>query len=100
MESNINVSNKFDAAVNGRMKRTHRITQVGTSVSKNSLSMNHEMVQKRWGIHPSMANNMVELTTQHLIRNFFPHPSLMKHMCTHDRILRYKRLPCNVFLTI
>ena len=41
LESNINVSNKFDSAVDRVTKTAHKIIQVGTSVSKKSLTMNH-----------------------------------------------------------
>ena len=97
LESNINVSNEFDAAVDGRMNTTHRITQVGTSVSKKSLAMNHEMVQERWGIHPSVAKNTVERTAQCGVRISCPHPLLMKRMRTNERMLRYKMLLCKCF---
>ena len=97
LEINIDVSNKFDAAVAGRINTTHRIIQVGTSVSQKSLSINHEIVHERWGIHPSVYKNMVELKTQRGVRILFPHPLIMKRMSTKDRMLQYKRLPCNVF---
>ena len=62
------------------MKTTHRIMQVGTSASKKSFSINHEMVQERWGIHPYVANNTVERTTQHDVRIPCPHPSIIECM--------------------
>ena len=97
LEGNINVSNEFDAAATNEMETKHKIMRVGTSNSKRSLAINHDMVQDRWGIHPSVAKNTVERTTQRGVRISCPHPSLMKRMRTNDRMLRYKRLPCNVF---
>ena len=88
LERNLNVSNGFDAAVDGGMEMTHRIMRVVTSTSNNSFSSNPEMVQERWGIHTYVANNTVEHTTQCGIIIFCPHPSLMKHMRTNDRTLR------------
>ena len=46
-ESNINVSNKFYAAVAGGIKTTHRIMRVGTFVYKKTLAINHGMIQER-----------------------------------------------------
>ena len=79
------------------MKTTHRNMLVGTSFSKKSLAINHEMVQERCGIHPSVVNNTVQCTTQRGVRILCPHPSLIKRMCTHDNMLQCKRLPCNIF---
>ena len=45
LESNINFSNKFNAMVAWRMKKIHRIIQVGKSVSKKLFSINRKMVQ-------------------------------------------------------
>ena len=41
LERNINVSNNFEAALSGLMKSTHRIMQVGTSISNNSFAINY-----------------------------------------------------------
>ena len=97
LESNINLSNKLDAAMAGRMKTTHRIMRVGTYVSKKSLAINHEMVQERWGIHPSVADNTVERITHHGVRIVCPHSLLRKRILTNNRILQYKRLQFNFF---
>ena len=45
LDRNINVSNEFDAAVDGGRNITHRIIRVGTYVSNKSLEINHEIVQ-------------------------------------------------------
>ena len=63
LERNINVSNKFDTSVSGKINTMHRIMWVGTSFSKNPPATNHEMVQERRGVHPSIAKNMVAHTT-------------------------------------
>ena len=75
----------------------HRIMRLGTSNSRRSHAVNHEEVQDRWGIHPSVAKNTIERTTQRGVRISCPHPSLAKRMRTNDRMLQYRRLPCNVF---
>ena len=81
----------------GGIKTTHRIMRVGTFVSNKSSAINHEMVQERWGIHPSVAKNTVESTTQRGVRILCPHLLLMKCMRTNDRMIRYKRLLCTIF---
>ena len=63
LERNINVSNKFDTSVSGKINTMHRIMWVGTSFSKNPPATNHEMVQERRGVQPSIAKNMVACTT-------------------------------------
>ena len=70
LESNINVSNKFDTEMAGIMKTEHNIMRVGTSVYKNSLAINHKTVQEGWLIHHSVSNNTVECRTQIGIRMF------------------------------
>ena len=71
--------------------------RVGTPSSRSSLGINHEIAQARWGIHPTLANNTVERTTQKVFRISCPHPSLTKRIRKNNRILCYNRLPCNVF---
>ena len=62
LDSNVNVSNELTTAVMTNLE-THKIKHVGTSSSRRSLSINHEMVQARQGIHPALAKNTVERTT-------------------------------------
>ena len=71
--------------------------RVGTPFYKNPLAINREMVQDRWGIYPYVANNTAKFTTQRGVRILCPHPLLMNLMRTNDRMVWYKRLPCNVF---
>ena len=78
-------------------KTRHRIMRVGMSVSKKPFAINDEMEQKKWVIHLSVENNTVECKTQRDTIILCPTPSFMKCMRTNDRILRYKRLPSNVF---
>ena len=66
-ESNFNASNEFTTAVMVNMY-TNNIMCVGTSSSRRSSEINNEMVQSRWGIHPTLAKNMVEYTTQQGVR--------------------------------
>ena len=68
------------------MKTTHSIKRLGKSLSKNSLGINYEMVQERWGIHTSVDKHTVEHIIQLGIIISFPHPSLMKHMRTNNRM--------------
>ena len=96
LESNVNVSNKFTTAAMTNIE-THKIMRVGTSSSIRSSAINHEMVQTRWGIHPALANDMVEHMTQRGVRISYPHPSLTTRIRTNYRMMRYNQLPCNVF---
>ena len=79
------------------MKTMHRIMQLWTSVSKNSLSINRKISRERWIIHPFVDKKTVKHTKQRGVIILCPHPSLMKLMLTNDRMLGYKRLPYNVF---
>ena len=47
LESNVNVSNKLTTAAMTNLE-THNIMRVGTSSSRSSMAINHEMVQARW----------------------------------------------------
>ena len=71
--------------------------RMGTPSSRSLSEINHEIAQARWGIHPTLANNTVECTTQKVFRISCPHPSLTKRIRKNNRILCYNRLPCNVF---
>ena len=69
--------NKFTTAAMTNVK-THNIMRVGTSSSRRSLAINHEMFQARWVIHIALANNTSERMTQRGIRISCPYPSLTK----------------------
>ena len=96
LESNVNVSNKFTTVAMTNLE-THNIMRMGTPSSRSSSEINHEIAQARWGIHPTLANNTVECTTQKVFRISCPHPLLTKRIRKNNRILCYNRLPCNVF---
>ena len=58
LESNANMSHDFTTASMTNLE-THNIMRVGTSSSRSLSTINHEMVQSRWGINPALAKNMV-----------------------------------------
>ena len=76
---------------------THKFIRVGKSSSRRSSSINHEMVQAIWGIHPTLVKNTVECTMRQEVRISCSHPLLTKRIQTNDRMLCYNRLPCNFF---
>ena len=88
LESNVNVSNKFTTAGMTNLE-TQKILLVGTSSSKRSSEINHEIVQARCGIHPSLANNTVERTMKEGVIISCPHPFLTKRIRKNDRMLWY-----------
>eukprot|EP00804_Cyclotella_cryptica_P025829 CCRYP_002699-RA/>CCRYP_002699-RA protein AED:0.25 eAED:0.20 QI:0/-1/0/1/-1/1/1/0/678 len=49
-----------------------------------------------WQIPLHKAKNTVQQTTQHGVRTVL-HPTLSRHFRTNDRMLRYRRLPCNLY---
>ena len=77
LESNVNVSNEFNTAAMTDLEM-HKIMRIGTSISKWSSSINYEMVQARWGIHPALTKNTVKRTRQQGFRIARPHPLLTK----------------------
>ena len=97
LESNSNVRNEFTTVAMPDMEM-HKIMCLGTSISRRSLEINNEMFQTIWGIHPAIAKNTVECTTQRGVRISFPHSSLTKRIQKNDMMLRYNRLPCNAFV--
>ena len=79
LEINVNASNDFTTAATTNTE-THKIMRVGMSSSKRSSEISHEMVQARWGIHPTLAKKNVEQTTQWGVRISCPHPFLTKRI--------------------
>ena len=73
LERNVNASNEFTTSETVNLE-THKIMQVGTSSSKSSSAIIHEMVQLRRGINPALAKNTVECMTQRGFRISCPHP--------------------------
>ena len=59
LHDRVNVSCVFHAAATTGMETKHRIMRVGVSNSKRLKAINHEEVQERWGIHPSVAKNTI-----------------------------------------
>ena len=51
---------------------------------------------KRWGIGIGAATRTIDATTQHMVRSL-ANPTLSRRFATHDRLLRFRRLPCRMF---
>jgi len=51
---------------------------------------------KRWGIGIGAARRTIDATTQHSVRNL-ANPTLSRRFATHDKLLRFRRLPCRMF---
>ena len=54
-------------------------------------------LEERWGISKEMARSTILATTQRLIRSLLE-PSLNKRFATNDRMLRYDRISCDIFM--
>ena len=51
---------------------------------------------KRWGIGIGAAQRTIECTTQHAVRNMI-NPTLTRRFAAHDKLLRFRRLPCKMY---
>jgi len=51
---------------------------------------------KRWGIGIGAARRTIDATTQYAVRSTM-NPSLSRRFATHDRLLRFRRLPCKMY---
>ena len=51
---------------------------------------------KRWGIGIGAARRTIDATTQHSVRNL-SNPTLSRRFATHDKLLRFRRLPCKMY---
>ena len=51
---------------------------------------------KRWGIGIGQAQRTIDATTQYAVRSL-NNPSLSRRFATHDRLLRFRRLPCKMY---
>ena len=51
---------------------------------------------KRWGIGIGQARRTIDATTQYTVRSL-ANPTLSRRFATHDRLLRFRRLPCKMY---
>ena len=51
---------------------------------------------KRWGIGVGAARRTVDATTQHSVRSL-ANPTLSRRFATHDKLLKFRRLPCKMY---
>jgi len=51
---------------------------------------------KRWGIGIGAARRTIDATTQYAVRSL-ANPTLSRRFATHDRLLRFRRLPCKMY---
>ncbi len=58
--------------------------------------MDYVTLAHRWQIPLHKAKNTVQPTTQRGVRTVL-HPTLSRHFRTNDRMLCYRRLPCNLY---
>ena len=73
---------------------TYDICQVRTG--KRQGAVDYDTLAHRWQIPLHKARNTVQRTTQRGVRTVL-HPTLSRHFRTNDRMLRYRRLPCNLY---
>ena len=73
---------------------TYDICQVHTS--KRQGAVDYVALAHHWQIPLHKAKNMVERTMQRGMQTVL-HPTLSRHFCTNDRMLRYCRLSCNLY---
>jgi len=70
-----------------------RISKVS---STPSVALDHETLAKRWNISPDKAKMTIRKTTQRGMRTVL-HPTLSRRFRTNDRMLRYRRIPYDMY---
>ena len=68
----------------------------GIHTGKRSGAVDHVTLANRWQISLEKARNTVERTTQRGVRTVL-HPTLSRRFRTNDRMLRYRRMPCDLY---
>ena len=69
----------------------------GVASGKKQGPISTQELMDRWSISKEMAKSTILATTQRLIRSLIE-PSLNKRFSTNDRMLRYDRISCNIFM--
>ena len=70
---------------------------IGVSSGRKQGPISTQELMDRWSITKEMAKSTILATTQRLIRSLIE-PSLNKRFCTNDRMLRYDRIQCDIFM--
>ena len=73
---------------------TYDVCNVHTGKRKGAVD--HITLANRWQISLEKAQNTVQRTTQRGVRTVL-HPTLSRRFRTNDRMLRYRRMPCNLY---
>ena len=88
------------ATVQVSLARTCSTTEAydvcGIHTGKRSGAVDHVTLANRWQISLEKARNTVERTTQRGVRTVL-HPTLSRRFRTNDRMLRYRRMPCDLY---
>ena len=69
----------------------------GVASGKKQGPISTQELMDRWSISKEMAKSTILATTQRLIRSLIE-PSLNKRFSTNDRMLRYDRVSCDIFM--
>lgn len=67
-----------------------------TTTRKRRGEIDYITLANRWQIPLDKAKTTIERTTQRGVRTC-PHPTLSRRYGTNDRMLRYRRLPCDIY---
>ena len=73
---------------------TYAISQVRSGTRRGEVG--YIDLATRWGIPLKTAEKTVQMTTQRGVRTVL-HPTLSRRYPTNDRMLRYRRLPCDMY---
>ena len=96
LAAQVNVS--YECAISKSDNNIRSVNEFATGdvKSKRTTLVDGDLLAKRWKIDRRKARNTVKATTQRGVRTCL-HPSLSRRYPTNDRMLRYDRLPHNVF---
>jgi hypothetical protein len=87
LQSHVHVS-----ALSMKAKRSVKSVKTG----KKRWKVGPAALSKRWGIGLGAAKRTIDATTQHSVRNLL-NPSLTRRFASHDKLLRFRRLPCRMY---
>ena len=76
------------------MKASKVVKSVKTG--KKRWKVGPSALAKRWGIGTGAARRTIDATTQLSVRNL-ANPTLSRRFAAHDKLLRFRRLPCKMY---
>ena len=76
-------------------KKARRLVK-SVKTGKKRWKVGPAALAKRWGIGVGAAKRTIDATTQFAVRSL-ANPTLTRRFATHDKMLRFRRLPCKMY---